>query len=599
MSAKPNAKPDVPAIPGGDKPVEGPIGRIWEGSFQAAFSSMYPWKKQDSQDSRRAATLAREIEEKLFPEVDASLVEREKSLPLSAIQRMVELGLFRLKVPENLGGIGLKQWGYNDILGLLGAYSSALAAYGSAHNTLGLSYPLCHYGTEEQKKLYLETVMSSPTGFCFTERSVGSDPGSMQTRAERVRNSAGEVIGYRLNGEKWYTTNALRAKLLAVVANTVEPGQDSSKTNRCFSIFVVPTDAPGVDVGPANYFAGMYGIDNANPKFKDVFIPVGARIGDEGKGFNVALEALNAGRIAVGAIVTAAVRQALCISRTWAGKRDQRGLIGNYELIQEKLVKMTAELYAMETLIQFAAKRSDDGLDASVEAAISKVFATEKGWEIIDDMVQIRGGRGYETDESLARREEYHPPVERIWRDLRVARIFEGSSEVLTLWSSARGLYAYLQIAKGAKGMLGQLAAGIKLLLLYGKSLMPTKISGNVHPSLQEHLKYAERMTRRFARKIIASSLKYQNKMQHKQLLIDRMFWISARLLTVGLTVSRATASGNREEVELANLYGKLSKLEIDRLFREWDTNADALMRPYAKKILEGNYSFLEELTPR
>ena len=585
-------------IPGGDKPVEGPIGRIWEGDFVSAFSDVFPWKEQNPIDAEKTAALIDEIRTELLPIVNTTSIEEEREVPIAVLEKMSDLGLFALKVPEERFGKGLSQWSYNDVLGFLGSVSSALAAYASAHNSLGALYPILYYGTEEQRQKFLLAVMRWPTGFCFTEQMVGSDPASMQTYATRVRNEDKNLIGYRLNGEKWYTTNALRAKYLAVVANTIDwKHQLLPGFGKCFSLFLVRTDSPGVIIGPPNKFAGMHGIDNANPQFRDVFVLLDHRIGPEGKGFNIALEALNTGRIAVAAIASAAVKQALSISREWANKRDQRGLIGKYELIQEKLFRMAVELYAMETLVQCAASRSDRHLDASVEAAAAKIFATEVGWQCVDDMLQIRGGRGYEASESLRRREEWAPPVERIWRDLRVARVFEGTSEILTLWDVARGLYPYLGLAARAVsgGVTTKAKVGLTLLLWHEKLRFSKRHNWkDVPPELRNHLDFAERASRQFARQIIGSCLKYQKKLQHKQLLIERMFWISARILTIALVVARASASGRKEEVALADAYARHAAGEIKRLFFEWGNNEDGLVRPSAEKILGGEFSFLE-----
>ncbi|MEK7076756.1 MAG: acyl-CoA dehydrogenase family protein, partial [Patescibacteria group bacterium] len=198
---------------------------------------------------------------------------------------------------------------------------------------------------------------------------------------------------------------------------------------------------------------------------------------------------------------------------------------------------------------------------------------------------------------SLQRREEWAPEVERIWRDLRVARIFEGTSEILTLWSVARGLYPYLGLAARAAsgGMVAKAKVGLALLLWHEKLRFSKKHDWkDIPPELRGHLDFAEAAARRFARQVIESCLKYQKKLQHKQLLLERMFWISARILTIALVVARASASGRKEEVALADAYARYARREIEKLFFEWTHNTDDVVRPLGEKILKGELSFLE-----
>lgn len=229
---------------------------------------------------------------------------------------------------------------------------------------------------------------------------------------------------------------------------------------------------------------------------------------------------------------------------------------------------------------------------------MAKVFATEVGWRCVDDMVQIRGGRGYEKPESLGKREAWAPAVERIWRDLRVARIFEGTSEILTLWSVARGLYPYLGLATKAMngGLVAKAGVGFALLLRYVKTYSSKKRDWrNVPEKLRSHLDFAEVASRRFARRVIGACLKHQKKLQHKQLLLERMFWISSRILTIGLVVARAAASGDEKEIELADMYSRYARKEIENLFFEWAHNADYIVRPFGERILKSELSFLED----
>src|SRR3989344_7154185 len=290
---------------------------------------MVPWPVSDPE----AAKLIERIKAELFPIVNVQEIERAHRVPDYVIQKMAELGLFALKVPKQYGGHDFSQRGYIDILVTLACVSSALPALVSASNSLGANFPVTHFGTEEQKQRLLPEIVKGPSGFCFTEQNVGSDPARMEALAVRVYDAQGNHIGYRVRGEKWYTTNAISGRYLSVVARTVVGEyQVSLYPTLPISIFIVPTSSEGIEIGPPNDFAGMHGIDNANPKFRDVFVPVENRIGEEGDGFKIALQALNSGRIAVGAISAAAAGLALAYARRHAGERKQWGKpVGEHE----------------------------------------------------------------------------------------------------------------------------------------------------------------------------------------------------------------------------------------------------------------------------
>lgn len=595
-------------------PSKGPLVDIMNGRFDLALQELIPWTahRLDAEPSPALADILYRIKEELLPIVGADEIERTEQVPWYVIEKMAELGLFRLKVPVELGGLGFAQPEYNRVLMHLAKISSALPAYVSAHNSLGCLYPVVHYGTDAQKERFLPIIMNSPTGFCFTEQYVGSDPARMQSYALRVKDDDGNTVGYQITGEKWYTTNPLRAKLLAVVTLTVDTMEQLDKmlcrngkrcdkhkecdeTKPCFSIFLVPTDAEGVTIGPPNYFAGMKGIDNSNPVFRNVYVPIENCIGKEGQGFTMALEALNSGRIAVGALGLQAAKEAYKISSRWAKERSQLfGPIGERELIGEKLVRMATDIYAMQTLVELAGTRTADGKDASVEAALAKAICTERGWQHVDDTMQIRGGRGYECLKSLSRREPDAPDVERMWRGLRVARIFEGSTEVLTLWVCLQGLRRYASAAESVRnggGFSAILGAGIKFGKMYVSSLFSRPLNiKNISTQGAEYFLYAEGASRKLARTIIEVLIRNQEKMMKKQLLPRRLVNIATEILLIGTVISRSEESGIDAERELALMYAKRARRTIESLFDEISDNDDNDVYPTAKKIMDRKY---------
>ncbi len=587
---------------------EGLMVDIFRGRF--SVDKILPWPEQVDESEteiRRTILLLKKV---IMPQVDIEEIERRSHVPDHVVGLFASYGFFAMKCPIVQGGRGLSQKGYTEVLGFVGSYSSALAALLSAHNSLGVLYPLLHHGTEDQKKKFLGYIQMWPTGFCFTERGVGSDPASMKTYALRVRSSSGEVIGYRITGEKWYTTNALKAKYLAVIAVVVDDLEElkvAKKKN--FGVFIVDTSYGGVEIGSPNEFAGMRGIDNANPVFKNVLVPVENLIGGEGDGFNIALKALNSGRIAVAAISAASAKQALNISRTWAKNRIQwEGRpIGEKEQIGSMLMRMATEILAMESLSTYAALLMDRGKDSRVEAAASKVFCSERAWALVDDMLQIRGGRGYESSESLRRRENWAPPVERIWRDLRVSRILEGSSQILSLWVCLAGFDFYLKMLEPildnhssfiarAKALIGFL--GYYLRLFFG-SRQNERSLGLIPMPLRKHSEFIEKYSRKLAREIMFSMMRYQKKMKYKQMLVSRFFSIAANLTTIATVCGYVSDKRESPEyirlLKIADIYCRMARRRIRELFRELSDNEDMNIRDMARRIMNGDYKYLEE----
>ncbi len=580
---------------------------IFEGEFPVGDMA---WRPQEEEDQKRAQAVIQSVKEAFLGRLSfVRYVETKEEVPLHIVEEMSRIGLFRLKVPVEMGGLGLHQWGYNQVLQFVASISDALAAYVSAHNSLGGVYPLVHKATKEQRDFFLPKVCVWPTGFCFTERNVGSDPFRTESYAVRVRNERGVLTGYRLFGEKWFTTNILRAEFVVVNAIAVDdPAEMRGDSEKLHTLFLVPTKTPGVRIPKANRFAGMRGIDNANPVFENVSIPVFNRIGEEGDGFKIALGALNSGRIAVAAICAAAAKQAVAISRWWAEERKQMGgPIGDNELIAEKLTYGAAYAFAMQSMVDHASERTDRGLDAAVEAAMTKAFVSEEAWNIVDDMMQIRGGRGYMEEDSLADAGEFPAPCARIWRGLRVARIFEGATQILELWTIREGMRKNMDLAtpffvKNKKdffafGNIPKLMKSVAAFAAWYCSSLKSGLSRRaleaVPPQLRKHMEYAEKATRRIPRELMMAGRKYQAKIIFKQCLVERAFLIAAHIYGIYTSVLRAAylaENGHPEALELANAFGYLAKDRIEELFRDLDKRSDRLNRGTSRAIRDGKF---------
>lgn len=579
---------------------------------KTSFDFLFPWPEGREADRGKASRIAQEFSQFLLERVDAEMIDQMRHVPTALVEELSRLGAFALKVPEERGGKELSQTGYITIIGLLASYSSAIAILVSADNTIGAKFPVMRYGTEEQKERYLPELIKWPSGFCFTERLVGSDPARMRTYALRVRNEKNEVIGYRMSGEKWYTTNSARAdseplaEYLAVVARIVDAPEEV-ETSDCFGIFIISTRSPGVSVGPRNEFCGMRGIYNANPIFKDVFIGKNQLIGKEGEGFRIALEALNTGRIAIAAGCVATAKQALAASRWWAQKREQWGKpIGQHEAVGSgMLVPAAYWILAIEAMTQYASSLADRGEDARLAAAAAKVVASERSWTIIDNLMQIFGGRGYETYSSLSLREET-VPVERIFRDARPNRIFEGSTQILSQWFMREGMDQFIKSAAIFQEK-GRILEKLKVIFRFGfqyLALLKTqKISAlDLPPMLRKHIPVIERNTRKFARALIFYAGRYRMGLVVKQLTMERFFWIAMELFGMSLTLSYAryvSKQYGNAPLKLADLFCKEARRRIHFHFRNLRNNDDTLSHEIAAKLLDdadycAGYQFLE-----
>lgn len=555
-----------------------------------------------------------EIRHFLIHETNPEEMTEKKEIPKELFDKMAKLGLFALKVPEELGGKGLGQKGFVEVGSLLTSFGGPIPLAVLADNSIGCKFPVLNYGTPEQKEKFLTDLMKMPSGFCFTEKEAGSDATRMKTYAVRVKGENGKIIGYEITGQKWYTTfpyvpGSDTRQYLAVVARIVDKPSDldDKQIKKCFGLFITPIETPGVYLGERNKFAGMEGIYNYNPKFTNVYIPqfnlVGEKRSDweekngwnerEGGGFKIAMQSLNTGRVAIAGGCTATSRQSLVMAIWWAYKRKQFGKpLAKFEAIGSgKLVPALANLFAMDSLTKFSAHLVDKGKDTRIDAAADKLFASEKMWKtVVDETMQIFGGRGYEKKKSWKKREPFALPVEIIFRDARPNRIFEGSSELLTQSGMRDALADYS--AFFAKGMSKEkLFVGSLLAFRFGRSFFPSRVPRNFPPILRKHLRFVAKSAKKMPRLTVWLGLRYGSKLTVKQLTNARIFWIGVYLNAMAVTCFRAqylTVREGDDTLELADFFCRQASREVERLFKEIFDNDDKLAYKIMKKM-EGN----------
>jgi alkylation response protein AidB-like acyl-CoA dehydrogenase len=539
--------------------------------------------------------------------LDGAVIEREERIPDEYVKGLAELGCFGIKIPEEYGGLGLTQVAYNRALMLVGSVHSALGVLLSAHQSIGVPEPLKLAGTPEQKAKFLpRCAKGAVTAFLLTEPDVGSDPARLATSATPTED--GEA--YELNGVKLWTTNGVVAELLVVMARV--PQSEGHRGG--VTAFIVEADSPGLTVERRNRFMGLRGIENGVTRFYNVRVPKENVVGGEGKGLKIALATLNTGRLSIPALCGGVGKWCLKIAREWSAERVQWGKpLGQHGAVASKISFIAATTYALEAVLDLSAHMSDEGRnDIRIEAALAKLWASEMSCLIADELMQIRGGRGYETAESLAARGERAVPVEQMVRDLRINRIFEGSSEIMHLLIAREAVDAHLAAAGDladadanvkSKAKAAAKASGFyaKWLpqLVTGKGQVPT--SYREFGSLGGHLRYVERAARKLARSTFYGMARWQAGLEKRQGFLGRVVDIGAELFAMSAVCVRAEMQRNDDPsegvaaYELADAFCRQSRLRVDKLFDAlWD-NTDDLDYSLAAHVLKGRHTWLEE----
>jgi alkylation response protein AidB-like acyl-CoA dehydrogenase len=542
--------------------------------------------------------------------LDGSRIERESLVPDDYLKGFNELGVFGMKVPREYGGLGLPMVYYGRALMMIGSVHPTLGALVSAHQSIGVPEPVRLFGTEEQKQAFLpRCAQGAITAFLLTEPDVGSDPARLRTTATPTEDGD----AYILDGVKLWTTNGVIAELLVVMATVPKTGDNRGG----ITAFVVEANADGVTVENRNAFMGLAGLENGVTRFDQVRIPAANRLAREGDGLKIALTTLNAGRLSIPAMCTAAAKWCTKIAREWSAARVQWGKpVAEHEAVAAKLSFIAATTFGLEAVLDLSAQLSDSGAkDIRIEAALAKLWASEMAWQIADELVQVRGGRGYETADSLAARGERAVPAEQVLRDLRINRIFEGSSEIMRLLIAREAVDAHLAAAgdlasadadRSAKAKAAVKASGFYAgwlpKLVVGKGTVPT--SYDEFGRLAKHLRYVERSSRKLARQTFYGMSRWQAKLEYRQAFLGRIVDIGAELFAMAAACSRAAmlanegqrgASGEGDTAhELADAFCRQARLRVEALFDALWTNTDASDRRLAAKLVDGEYAWLE-----
>jgi alkylation response protein AidB-like acyl-CoA dehydrogenase len=595
--------------------------QLFMGDFR--LDLIHPQPRLDPQVIEKGEVFLEALRTVLTEQADPLEIEREAKIPDRVIDGLKRIGALGMKVPPEYGGLGLSQVYYSKALAIAGVWHSSLCTLLSAHQSIGVAQPLLLFGTEEQRRKWLPLVAKDHiSAFLLTEPGVGSDPARMASVATpgQPEHAAAPIDddllatpvegGYVINGRKLWATNGTIADIVVVMAKV--PKSDGHRGG--ITAFVLPYDAEGITVEHRNAFMGLRGIENSVTRLDHVFVPEENRIDREGAGLKIALSTLNTGRLSLMAIAVGASKWATKVAREWAVEREQWGRpIGKHDAVAQKLAFIAGSAFGLEAMLDVSARLADDKRnDIRIEAALCKVYGSELAWRVVDELMQVRGGRGYETAESLKARGEKPVPVEQCLRDMRVNRIFEGSSEIMHLLIAREAVDAHVQAAGALLEPGGdakaKMDAALKAGIFYGKWLPQLAVGKGQYPGsyhefgpLAGYLRYVERSSRRLARATFHGMARWQAKLERKQAFLGRIVDIGAELFAISSTAVYADTLGREhperkdEALELAQLFCAMAKRRADTLFDGLWANDDDPRYAAAQQLLAGRYTWLEE----
>src|SRR5574337_1212288 len=494
----------------------------------------------------RAKEFLEQLRLLLIEKVDAEDIDREGEVGEDVLTALKDIGAFGLKIPTLYGGLGFTPSEYHRVATLLGSHDPATTVLISAHNSIGVAEPVKLIGNREQQQRFLPRLARGDiSGFALTEKGAGCDIWDLQTYAIPMQKQ-GTLTGYRLTGEKLYTTNAPRqdneflASLLVVIAQIVNDPVEVTrpKSERRFGAFVVDTRTPGCHCARLHYM-GVRGIFNGTVRFDNVFVPVTDRLGEEGEGLRRALESLTIGRLTLPAACLGNLKQCLWLARSRARQRVQYDRpIGEHTDIGAKIVRMAARVLVLEALVTITGAWADAKVDVRLESAAAKILATEWLLDSVLDLFRIYGGRGFETSQSLRLHGDLPVPVERLVRDALINVIWEGTNGILTLWIGREGLGEYVSHGKAfLEFQIGEMVRALPFFAKVASRSLNRVPQVEGWPASTAPASRWERFvtvkSRELAQKSLWAAARHRHGLAHKQLLTTCLVKAGMQLFAV------------------------------------------------------------------
>jgi len=548
-----------------------------------------PFPKMAEQESETIRSLVDPMHSLLEPHTeDFRKWDRAGEFPPEYIEELRQFGLFGLVIPEEHGGLGFGSAAYSRTLQEVAKYDASTAVTIGAHSSIGMR-GLLLYGTEEQRARYYPKLATGEmiAAFCLTEPGAGSDAASIKTHAEK------EGDHWVINGNKLWITNGGIADFFTVFAKT---GEDGGRPH--LTAFIVTGDMEGVSSGPHEDKLGLRASSTTTLILDNVKVPADHVLGEVGKGFKTAMHVLNSGRTGLGGGSVGAMKKLIEMATKQANERSQFGQpISSYGLIKQKVGQMVVDCYAAEAAVSMVAALIDRGYeDYAVEAAISKVFASEALWRTADEALQIAGGNGYMCDY----------PYERVLRDCRINRIFEGTNDILRLFIALTGMSDVATqlkaLAESARGVFSDPIKGFGVMREYARkqATLMTGIGGEksrftlLDPALADQGAVFEEETRDLASAADRILRKHGKNIIGKQFASRRLAEIMIDLFVLACVMSRVnTALANKgaeasaRELEILRIYSGQAKRRVKQNFAAIEENDDEFIKSLAAHAFE------------
>lgn len=579
---------------------------LFRGNFR--WDLLHPYPEQTPEDKKIGDDYIQKVKEVCDKYIFPDELDATGEYPEEAIKALADIGIFGMNIAKEYGGLGFSKMNYCRVLHFLGSYCHNTVTLVSAHQSIGCPQPLKIFGTKEQKERFLPRMAKGAiSAFALTEPDVGSDPAKMSTIATPTEDGK----HYILNGKKLWITNGTVAELLIVMAQT--PAKTvNGKERMQISAFVVETDSPGFNIDTRCHFMGLKTIANGVLTFDNVKVPAENLIGKEGEGLRIALTTLNTGRLGLPAASVGGAKAMVKETQRWIKERIQWGVpIGKHQHIARMSADMAADTFAMESMVWLTSQWADLGnADIRLEAAAAKYYCTETSWRMIDDFIQVRGGRGYETSYSLHNRGDRPVAGERWMRDARIGRIFEGSTQVMHLIMAREAMDTHFKLVmpllqprpgqKESKAQLIKKAAGF-YAKWYPKLFVPTSQDFDVkylNPTNQGHLPYIERTARRLAKKLFHTMGKYKEKLEFEQILLGNFVDIGVDLFVMASTLAfaeykLAVNPSDPSPQMLADLVCKNARRRIAQNFRNVGKNHNPAYQKIADALMDGDFEWM------
>lgn len=521
--------------------------------------------------------------------IDPRRFDEQEGIDEPVIEALARNGLLALTIPKAYGGLGLSASAYARVFGAVASIDASLGVLIGVHCGLG-SKAIVIAGNEAQKARYLPGLARGETlaAYALTEPETGSDAQHIVTRAERSADDTGWV----LNGRKHWIGNGQRAGVLATFAQT--PVVRNGETIWRPTAFIIRPDMPGFRRDGTVRKLGIRGSTQAELVFENLFVPDDHVLGEVGKGFRVAVNALNAGRLSLASGCASACKKLLGEFTRYAEARTQfGGPLASFEITQRKMATMASETYAADAMVgALAAALDSEEVDASLEAACAKVFASELVWRSADELVQLAGGRGF-----------VQPwPYERYLRDARINRIFEGANEILRLFVGLNGIQGPAEELKEIAGALKNPIQNWVLVSSFAAERVASafgkrdRFQATLHAALAPHAAYVEQHVAELAKATSAAITTHRKEILHRQLVVERLADMAIELYARCTTIARTQklidergADACARELALTQLFCLQSGRRFRALRMELEGNAgegiDTLRRDVAQRI--------------